>query len=50
MRAPISGVIFDVRDVDKWDKKVDDPGTRGGLTITLHGDDNVRYYFSHLAG
>jgi hypothetical protein len=48
VRAPISGVIFDVRDIDKWDKKIDDPGTRGGLTITLHGDDNVRYYFSHL--
>jgi len=42
VRAPISGVIFDVRRV------VDDPGTRGGLTITLHGDDFVRYYFSHL--
>ena len=48
VRAPISGVIFDVRRVDKWDRKVDDPGTRGGLTITLHGDDFVRYYFSHL--
>ena len=48
VRAPISGVIFDVRRVDKWDKSVDDPGTRGGLTITLHGDDFVRYYFSHL--
>ncbi|MFM2113777.1 MAG: hypothetical protein RL643_735, partial [Actinomycetota bacterium] len=31
-----------------WDKNVDDPGTRGGLTITLYGDDFVRYYFSHL--
>lgn len=48
VRAPISGVIFDVRRVDKWDKKVDEPGTRGGLTITLHGDDFVRYYFAHL--
>ena len=48
VRAPISGVIFDVRRVDKWDRKVDDPGTRGGLTITLHGDDFVRYFFSHL--
>jgi len=48
VRAPISGVISDVRRVDKWNKKVDDPGTRGGLTITLHGDDFVRYYFSHL--
>lgn len=48
VRAPISGVIHAVRDMDKWDAKVDEPGTRGGLTITLHGDDFVRYYFSHL--
>ena len=48
VRAPISGVITDVRDTDKWDPAIDDPGTRGGLTITLHGDDLVRDYFSHL--
>ena len=48
VRAPISGVITDVRDTDKWDPAIDDPGTRGGLTITLHGEDLVRYYFSHL--
>ena len=48
VRAPISGVVVDVRNTDKWDPVVDDPGTRGGLTITLHGDDFVRYYFSHL--
>ena len=48
VRAPISGVVVDVRDTDKWDPAVDSPGTRGGLTITLHGDDFVRYYFSHL--
>lgn len=48
VRAPISGVIADVRSVDNWDSAVDEPGTRGGLTITLHGDDFVRYYFSHL--
>lgn len=46
--APTSGVITEVRRVDKWDPKVDSPGTRGGLTITMHGDDTVRYYFSHL--
>lgn len=46
--APISGVIFDVRKVDRWVRKLDEPGTRGGITITLHGDDFVRYYFSHL--
>lgn len=48
VRAPISGVIVDVRKLDNWDPKIDEPGTRGGLTITLHGDDFVRYYFSHL--
>jgi hypothetical protein len=48
VRAPISGVVFDVRRTDNWDKKVDDPGTRGGLTVTLHGDDFVRYYFAHM--
>ncbi len=48
VRSPISGVITDVRDIDKWDPAIDDPGTRGGLTITMHGDDFVRYYFSHL--
>lgn len=49
VRAPISGVVFDVRDVDRWVRDVDEPGTRGGITVTLHGDDFVRYYFSHLA-
>lgn len=48
VRAPISGVVVDVRDTDNWDPAVDNPGTRGGLTITLHGDDFVRYFFSHL--
>ena len=48
VRAPISGVVVDVRDTDNWDPAVDSPGTRGGLTITLHGDDFVRYFFSHL--
>ena len=48
VRAPISGLIVDVRKVDNWDPEIDDPGTRGGLTITMHGDDFVRYYFSHL--
>ena len=46
--APTSGVVFDLEEKDKWIEEIDAPGTRGGLTITLHGDDNVRYYFSHL--
>lgn len=46
--APTSGTIGQVRRKDKWIESVDAPGTRGGLTITLIGDDTVRYYFSHL--
>ena len=46
--APVAGVVTQVRRKDKWDPKVDSPGTRGGKTIIMHGDDTVRYFFSHL--
>jgi len=46
--APTAGTIFQTRTIDKWVKEIDAPGTRGGKTITLVGDDNVRYYFAHL--
>lgn len=46
--APTSGVVFDVEPKDLWIEEIDAPGTRGGLTITLHGDDRVRYFFAHL--
>jgi len=46
--APTSGFIFDVEKKDLWIEETDAPGTRGGLTITLHGDDHIRYFFSHL--
>lgn len=46
--APTAGEISQVRIKDKWVKEIDEPGTRGGLTITLIGDDSVRYFFSHL--
>ena len=46
--APTSGIITKRRIIDKWTKEKDVPGTRGGKTITLIGDDKVRYYFAHL--
>jgi len=46
--APTAGVVTNLRRIDKWTPEKDSPGTRGGLTITLVGDDGVRYYFSHL--
>lgn len=46
--APTSGFITQTRRKDTWVEEINDPGTRGGLTITLVGDDTVRYFFSHL--
>ena len=46
--APTAGTITQTRTIDKWVKELDAPGTRGGKTITLVGDANVRYYFAHL--
>ena len=46
--APTAGTITQTRRIDKWVEAIDAPGTRGGKTITLVGDDNVRYYFAHL--
>ena len=34
---------------DVWDPKVNDGATRGGLSVTIFGDDGVRYYGSHLS-
>ena len=34
---------------DVWDPKVNDGATRGGLSVTIVGDDGVRYYGSHLS-
>jgi hypothetical protein len=46
--APTAGVITQLHRLDKWTPENDSPGTRGGLTITVQGDDGVRYFFSHL--
>ena len=46
--APTSGVVTDVEANDLWTEELNLVGTRGGMTVTIHGDDNVRYYFAHL--
>jgi murein DD-endopeptidase MepM/ murein hydrolase activator NlpD len=46
--APTSGIVIDAETTDNWDEKLNLAGTRGGLTVTIHGDDRVRYYFAHL--
>ena len=47
--APVAGAISEITTVDGWDPAVDDGATRGGLSVTLVGDDGVRYYGSHLS-
>ena len=46
--SPTAGTVTQTHTRDKWIKEVDAPGTRGGKTVTIEGDDNVRYFFSHL--
>jgi peptidoglycan LD-endopeptidase LytH len=47
--APTGGVVDYISTLDRWDPKVDDPATRGGLSVAIIGDDGVRYYGSHLS-
>jgi peptidoglycan LD-endopeptidase LytH len=47
--AVTSGVIDAVSREDHWDPAVNDGATRGGLYVSLIGDDGVRYYGSHLS-
>ncbi len=47
--AVTSGVIEGVFLVDLWNPEVDDGATKGGLFVSLLGDDGVRYYGSHLS-
>jgi len=47
--APIGGVIQDVSRKDLWSGKTNLGQHRGGRSISLIGDDGVRYYGSHLS-
>jgi murein DD-endopeptidase MepM/ murein hydrolase activator NlpD len=46
--APVDGVIDDLRRFNPYDPAVDDPATRGGLFVSILGDDGVRYYLAHF--
>ena len=47
--APTSGVIDEVNAVDTYSWKNNDGAIRGGLSISIIGDDGVRYYGSHFS-
>ncbi|MDP1851733.1 MAG: M23 family metallopeptidase [Candidatus Planktophila sp.] len=46
--APINGVIDEVNRVDRWSGKSNLGIDRGGLYVSIIGEDGVRYYGSHL--
>lgn len=46
--APADGRIDEVSRVDRWNLWLNLGATRGGLFVSLIGDDGVRYYGSHL--
>ncbi len=47
--APTSGIVDEVNHVDKFSWKTNKGADRGGLSISIVGDDGVRYYGSHLS-
>ena len=47
--SPVAGVVDEVNSVDKWSGKTNLGADRGGLSISILGDDGLRYYGSHLS-
>ena len=47
--SPIAGIVDEVNTVDKWSGKTNLGADRGGLSISILGDDGLRYYGSHLS-
>lgn len=47
--APINGIVEDVNLKDIWSGKTNLGQDRGGLSVSIIGDDGVRYYGSHLS-
>ena len=47
--SPVAGVVDEVNTVDKWSGKTNKGADRGGLSVSIIGDDGNRYYGSHLS-
>ena len=47
--SPVDGIVLEVRRVDAWNAATDNPAARGGRSVTILGDDGVRYYEAHFA-
>jgi murein DD-endopeptidase MepM/ murein hydrolase activator NlpD len=49
VRAAVDGVIDEVERVDRFDLKNPRGADKGGLSVSIKGDDGVRYYGAHLS-
>lgn len=49
VRAVTDGVVLEVSRVDRYDPDHPDGADKGGLFVSIRGDDGVRYYGSHLS-
>lgn len=47
--AVTDGVVDEVSRVDRWNVKTNDGAYRGGLWVTIIGDNGIRYHASHLS-
>jgi murein DD-endopeptidase MepM/ murein hydrolase activator NlpD len=50
VRAAVDGVILEVSRTDRFDINHPLGPDKGGLSISIKGDDGVRYYGAHLSG
>ncbi|GAA2395698.1 M23 family metallopeptidase [Dactylosporangium salmoneum] len=47
--SPVNGTVLEVTRVDTWTAKVNEGSSRGGLSVSILGDDGARYYMSHFS-
>jgi murein DD-endopeptidase MepM/ murein hydrolase activator NlpD len=47
--SPVDGTVLEVTKVDTWTAKVNEGSSRGGLSVSILGNDGARYYMSHFA-
>jgi len=46
--SPVNGTVLEVRRTNAYDPAVDNPATRGGRSVSILGEDGVRYYLAHF--
>jgi peptidoglycan LD-endopeptidase LytH len=49
VHAVTDGIVLEVNRVDRWDARTNLGPDRGGLSVSILGDDGVRYYGSHFS-